>query len=435
MTGFAPWAVDSSGELFGVLFTSSSQQISAVVELALGSVSFIAAAFAARAALRGSAAARFGWWALAVAMVCWGMSNVSFDLAVLTPAMGSVDVARNLQLVAIALIVVGMAVMPAGRWEPGAALRTCVDIVVMLVCLALLGAVVVVRSVLEHASSPSDQLFSLLYPATALLLCSQAYAKGRRVGDLSRREMPTLVMAFGMWAFAGVGYAMTTPDGFVGAPVVNVAFACGTALITCAAWAAGRPVGTTSVLRLPSHRVLLVLPEVVVVAGATAAILGGLHTWYDWTIGFLAAVAVVIRQSIFSADARGSRASLETEVKERTEQLQQVNARHEGILAAVGEGIVGVDANGCISFVNVAAGRMLGYAPTALVGRIACEALCGSPHEHCPLLMVGSLGPRDHGGADGLPSKRWVTAARGGDCRPTGDAGGSGACRGGGGVP
>jgi len=384
--------VDTSGDLFRVLFSSSSQRLSAVAELALGSVAFIAAVFAARAALRGPAASRFAWWSLTGAMVCWGTSNAFFDLAVLAPAFGSVDVARDLQLVAIGMIVVGMAAMPAGRWQPGAALRTFVDIVVMLVCLALIGTVVVVRFVLDHASSPGDQLFSLIYPVAPLLLCSQAYAKGRRAAGIPRPELPILVAAFGVWVSVGVGYAVTTPAGFIGAPVVSLAFACGTTLITWAAVAARRPVGSTPVLHLRSHRMMLALPELVVVAAAASAMLGGLHTWYDWTIGSLAAVAVVVRQSIFSADARGSRASLEAEVKDRTEQLQQMNARHERILASVGEGIVGVDADGRINFVNVAAGRMLGYEPKALVGRDACETLCGESHEHCPLRTVGSLG-------------------------------------------
>jgi len=392
MTGIATSAVDTSDELFRVLFTSTSQSVSAAVELALGSISFLAAVFAARAARHGQGASKVAWWALATAMVCWGVSNVSFDLTVLAPGWGSVAVARNLQLVAIGLIVVGMAVIPAGRWEPGAALRTGVDILVMLVCLALVGTVVVVRFVLDHTSLPAEQLFSLLYPITALVLCSQAYAKSRRAGLRLRPELPILVAAFGLWAFAGVGYAMTTPDGFIGAPVINLAFSCGTALITYAAWAAGRPVGSIPDLHLRSHRTLLALPELVVVAAAGAAMLGGLHTWYDWLIGSVAAGAVVVRQSIFSADARRSRSSLEAEIKERTVQLRQANVRHERILAAVEEGIVGVDADGWISFVNVAAGRMLGYEPAALVGREACEALCGTPHEECQLRLVGSLG-------------------------------------------
>src|SRR4051812_44739811 len=392
MTGPTPLGVDTSSDLFGVLFTSSSQQVSAVVELSLGSISFVAAVFAARAALRGTGAARFAWWALTAAMLSWGLSNVLFDLTVLTPVVSSVEAARDLQLLAIALIVVAVAVLPTGRWQPGAALRTFVDIVVMLVCLTLIGTVVVVRFVLAHASSPSDELFALLYPAAALLLCSQAYAKARRVGDKSRPELPALVAGFGAWALAGVGYAVTTPAGFIGAPGINLVFACGTAMISYAGWAAGRPQRVTPTLHVRSYRMLLALPEVVVVAAATAAMLGGLHTWYDWTVGALAAIAVVIRQSIFSVDARRSRASLEAEVKDRTDQLQRVNAEHERILAAVGEGIVGVDTQGRITFVNVAAGRMLGYDPTALVGRDACAALCALPHEQCPLRMVGSLG-------------------------------------------
>jgi PAS domain S-box-containing protein len=325
-------------------------------------------------------------------MMCWGVSNVSFDLTVLAPGWGSVDTARNLQLVAIALIVVGVAMMPTGRWEPGAALRTSVDILVMLICLTLLGTVVVVRFVLQQTSLPAEQLFSLLYPATALVLCSQAYAKSRRSGTSPRPELPLLVAAFGLWALAGVGYAMTTPDGFIGAPVVNLTFACGTVLIARAAWTVTRPVTSPPRRRLRSHRLLVALPDVVVVAAAGAAMIGGLHTSYDWLIGSLAAVVVVVRQSLLSADARRSRASLEAEVTERTVQLERADLRHERILAAVEDGIVGVDADGCISFVNVAAGRLLGYEPAALIGREACAALCATAHEECQLHLVGSLG-------------------------------------------
>ena len=392
MTGSATLDVDSSSELFRLLFSASSPTFAAWIELALGSIAFLAVFLTAQVALREQGRTRLAWWVLTGALVAWGTSNALFDLTVLAPALGSAEAARNLQLVAITMIVVSLAVMPAGRWQPGAALRTRVDIVVMLVCVALMGTVVVVRFVLANASSPGDTLFALLYPGAALLLCSQAYAKARRVGNRSRPELPAFVAAFAAWALAGLAYALTTPSGFIGAPVVNLAFACGTLLISYGAWAAGKPGRSTTGRQLRPHRALLVLPEIVIVAAATAAMLGGLHTWYDWTIGAIAAVAVVVRQSIFSSDARRSRASLEAEVKDRTDQLQRVNAEHERILGAVGEGIVGVDADGRITFVNAAAGRMLGYEPAALVGRDACAALCGGAHEHCPLRMVGALG-------------------------------------------
>src|SRR3954452_3715264 len=266
MAGSVIAGVHTSSELFRLLFSASSQTFAALVELTLGSIAFVTAVLAARVALRGLGASRAAWWVLTAALVAWGTSNALFDLTVLAPVAGSAEVARDLQLVAIGMIVVSMAVMPAGRWQPGVRLRTSVDIVVMLLCVALVGTVVVVRFVLAHASSPGDELFSLLYPCAALLLCSQAYAKARRVGDRSRPELPAFVAGFAAWAFAGVGYALTTPSGVIGAPAINLAFGCGTALITYGAWAAGRPVRSSPGPHLRSYRVLLALPEIVVVA-------------------------------------------------------------------------------------------------------------------------------------------------------------------------
>ena len=55
MTRFAALAGDTIGDLYRVLFTATSQEFSAAVELALGSVSFLAAVLAARTALRTAA--------------------------------------------------------------------------------------------------------------------------------------------------------------------------------------------------------------------------------------------------------------------------------------------------------------------------------------------------------------------------------------------
>src|SRR5689334_2804983 len=203
MAGSVIAEVHASSDLSSLLFSASSQTFAALVELTLGSIAFVTAAFAARVALRGQGVSRAAWWILTVALVAWGTSNALFDLTVLAPVLGSAEVARNLQLVAIAMIVVSMAVMPARPWQPGVRLRTSVDIVVMLLCVVLVGTVVVVRFVLANASAPADELFSLLYPGAALLLCSQAYAKARRVGDRSRPELPAFVAGFGAWAFAG----------------------------------------------------------------------------------------------------------------------------------------------------------------------------------------------------------------------------------------
>lgn len=57
---------------------------------------------------------------------------------------------------------------------------------------------------------------------------------------------------------------------------------------------------------------------------------------------------------------------LSEQARDRIERLSRHNAL---ILRAAGEGIVGVDADGCITFVNPAASRMLAADPVALIGR------------------------------------------------------------------
>ncbi len=66
-----------------------------------------------------------------------------------------------------------------------------------------------------------------------------------------------------------------------------------------------------------------------------------------------------------------------TERKLYAEVIERLQRRTELILNAAGEGIMGLDAEGRLTFVNPAAARMLGYAPRALTGRPLCEV---APH-------------------------------------------------------
>ncbi len=56
-------------------------------------------------------------------------------------------------------------------------------------------------------------------------------------------------------------------------------------------------------------------------------------------------------------------------------ELDRLQTRHDLILAATGDGIVGIDPDGEIGFVNPAAARMLGWGVDELTGRSAQEAL------------------------------------------------------------
>ena len=70
-------------------------------------------------------------------------------------------------------------------------------------------------------------------------------------------------------------------------------------------------------------------------------------------------------------DLLESKLSLEKEISERRlaqDNLEKISRQTQLILNSVGEGIYGLDLNGNCTFVNPAAGNMLGYSPDALIG-------------------------------------------------------------------
>ena len=81
-----------------------------------------------------------------------------------------------------------------------------------------------------------------------------------------------------------------------------------------------------------------------------------------------------------------------TERKQAEEELRRLHMQNEMILNSAGEGIMGVDRQGTMIFVNPAAARMLGWDVAALVGRSMHETvhqtLCdgsASPPGECPV--------------------------------------------------
>ena len=55
--------------------------------------------------------------------------------------------------------------------------------------------------------------------------------------------------------------------------------------------------------------------------------------------------------------------------KEAAQTIQSLHRKLEIVLNAAGEGIFGLDMDGCVTFANAAAARMLGYHPKELIGR------------------------------------------------------------------
>lgn len=71
--------------------------------------------------------------------------------------------------------------------------------------------------------------------------------------------------------------------------------------------------------------------------------------------------------------------------KRLEEEQRQLHLMNQMILNAAGDGIVGVDHNGCITFVNPAAAKMLGWDAEELLGRPFFDTVCqnGGPGQAC----------------------------------------------------
>jgi PAS domain S-box-containing protein len=80
-------------------------------------------------------------------------------------------------------------------------------------------------------------------------------------------------------------------------------------------------------------------------------------------------------------------------VAERTTSLQVLADHHQSLLDSVGEGVIGIDDNGLITFVNPAASRMLGGGVVDFLGGTCCAFTCSNdPGEPCTLAELRLAG-------------------------------------------
>lgn len=132
--------------------------------------------------------------------------------------------------------------------------------------------------------------------------------------------------------------------------------------------------------------------------------IGGLATSFNKMIDTIGRTEASLKQS--EAELKKHRDHLEELVEERTaelrrtqEQLAEIEERSRLLLESAGEGIVGVDGNGKITFANPSAARMLGYSTEELVGQSLHDLVHhtradGSPYpkEDCPMYKSYALG-------------------------------------------
>jgi len=340
-------------------------------------------------------ASRWCWTMFGTAVTMWTAADVAwFANGLGMDVVGMIPAANALYLVGLGPIVAGLLFYPVGTWERGAGLRLVLDVLVLSSALMLVTQLLVLREVADGVGSTWEALVLGVYPVTDLVMAGLATLLVLRSVGRPPLDLVLIALAFVTWATADNGYALLTVRGTdTTVTTVALAYVVAPALLGLAALNAsisGSQVRT--VQRNATGTLAALLPDVAALGAAVLCIALGLDGLEDWALAGVTLTLTAIRQVVLTSDNHGLRQSLERRVSDRTEELQHLADRHERILDSVGEGIFGVDGRGAISFVNPAAAQMLGWAPSDLLGRNACEALCTRQHDSCPLNLVLNVG-------------------------------------------
>ena len=78
---------------------------------------------------------------------------------------------------------------------------------------------------------------------------------------------------------------------------------------------------------------------------------------------------------VIAEELKGLYETLEKKVLERTKDLEQIRAKNEAILTSIGDGLVVVDKEGKISYINKSFEEMLGWKAEEIIGKSMVEVV------------------------------------------------------------
>ncbi len=94
-----------------------------------------------------------------------------------------------------------------------------------------------------------------------------------------------------------------------------------------------------------------------------------LYSWQVWTVYFTALILTLL-MNIIIFTLYGQKRIIQNEVRIKTLALNVEKNKNLLLLQSAGEGIYGLDELGCLTFINNAACKMLGYSAEELVGKV-----------------------------------------------------------------
>jgi PAS domain S-box-containing protein len=360
--------------LFG-LFGAGDQ----VANRAVADGSFVVfSAFAAlacfRAAWRGVAGRHLAWWLLGSAASCYAVGNaIWFYYQVLSPDTQTFPGPADVFYVLVVPFAVGaMLTLPSRALSQAARARALTDGLIIGGALLFISWILVVGPLLDQLGDVSDTYLAVYsyYPLTDIVVIS--IASGVAVRASGRERLPMMLVAVGFAAIAcadtGISYLALQGEEAAGSGL-DLGWTFGYMLLGLAALT---PTWEASTEESADPRALIreVLPYVPVGAILVIAAADPAKLRDKVLVAILVSVVVLLvtRHMLTLADNIRLRGGLEHVVRQRTHELEQLTRRHKSILDGAGEGIVGLDRSGVVTFANPAAAALLGRSTEALVG-------------------------------------------------------------------
>ena len=361
--------------VFGLVDVGGQTAKRAVTDTGFVVFAVFAALACFRAARLRAPGRRLPWRLLGVAAACYAVGNtVWFYYQVLAPETQTYPGPADVFFVAVVPFAIGaMLVLPSRALSSAARARAIADGVIVCAALLFISWILVVEPLLDQLGETSWTYLAvyLYYPLTDIVIIS--IASGLAVRAAGRERLPLLLAAAGFVAIAcadtGIGYLALQGKEAAGSGL-DLGWTFGYMLLGLAALT---PVWeeTSDDRADPRALVRELLPYVpvglvlVVVGMSPSRLTDGV------LVGLLVTIValLVVRHMLTLADNIRLTGGLEDLVRERTHELEQLTHRHTSILDGAGEGIVGLDRAGLLTFANPAAAGLLGRSPDELVGR------------------------------------------------------------------
>jgi PAS domain S-box-containing protein len=343
--------------------------------------SFLAAVACFRAARSRGPGHRLPWLLLATAASCYTVGNIVwFYYQVLAPDTQTFPGPADIFYVALVpFVVLGMLTLPSQRLSTAARARAVADGLIIAAALLFLSWILVVGPLFDQLGEVGAlYLFVYLcYPLADILIVSIASVLAVRAAGAER--LPLLLVAAAFIAIGcadtGISYLALQGKDAAGSGF-DVGWTAGYMLLALAALApvtpATRAVTVTAAdtaadpRALPRELVPYVPLTMVLVITATSPDL--LTDKALITILLSLVMLLVLRHMLTLADNVGLTRDLEHRVQQRTLELERLTSRHQSILDSAGEGIIGVDRAGYVTFANPVAGEIVGRSAEELVG-------------------------------------------------------------------